>query len=151
MVTLDPLAPTDSAELQNVLTRYVDSVDGYRKAAQVVDQTDLAVAFEDISNRRSKLVERVSSLIENEGSKSDSSGSAEAVIHRWWMDVRARMTDEDLRVILDECLRGEKELQRTVRRALAHGELKPVHQDVIADMAVELDDAIHTFEAFLNP
>ena len=150
MSALDAPAPTDAAELQNVLTRYVDSVDGYQKAAEIIANEQLAAAFSEISARRLKITERVSRLISSEGGRADESGSAEALIHRWWIALRTNISEEELGSTLAECLRGEKELQRAVKAALIHGNLKPQHQEIIADMAVELDDTVHVFETSLN-
>jgi hypothetical protein len=47
---------TDAPELQNVLTRYVDSYDGYRQAAEVVESPHLATAFLEIADRRKIIV-----------------------------------------------------------------------------------------------
>lgn len=150
MSLIDASPPTDAAELQNVLTRYVDSVDGYKKASEVVGEKHLSDAFLEISGRRRGLIHRVSSLITREGGKPDETGSAEALLHRWWISVRTGMSDEDLRTTLEECVRGERELQRTVKGALMKGDMKPSHQDIIADMAVEIDDTLQTFQTTLN-
>lgn len=150
MIASEAPPATDAAELQNVLTRYVDSADGYRKAAEVVDEAHLADAFLEISKHRQELVGRVSSMIVRQGEKSDTGGSPEAAIHRWWMGLRAGMTDDELHATLEECVRGEKELQRTIKDAQFHGNLAFEHQMIIADMAVELDDTIRSFQAALD-
>lgn len=54
---------TDAAELQNVLTRYVDSIEGYTQAAAVVGTPHLASAFLDIAQRRKAIAEQVAHLI----------------------------------------------------------------------------------------
>ena len=52
MATTTPLHGSDATRLQEVLTRYVDSRDGYRQAAKLVPQQGLAESFELISQRR---------------------------------------------------------------------------------------------------
>ena len=141
---------SDAAELQNVLTRYVDSCDGYTQAAEVVESPSLAAAFMEIAARRKIIVAHVAVLIVRQGEKPEVDGSPEAAIHRWWIRVRAKMTDEEFKATLAECVRGEKELARTIQEALDHGNLVANHASIIAEVATELKEAIHTFESVLS-
>lgn len=150
MPTAEETRISDAAELQNVLTRYVDSYDGYTQAAEVVDSPSLATAFLEIAARRKIIVEHVTALIVEQGEKPEVDGSPEAAIHRWWMRARAQMTDEEFKVTLAECVRGEKELSRTIQVALDHGNLEGNHAAIIAEVATELKEALHTFESVLS-
>ena len=141
---------TDSAELQNVLTRYVDSCDGYVQAAEVIEAPHLKAAFLEIAGRREVIVKRISTLIRRQGAKPDQEGSPEAAVHRWWIRARAQMSTEELEATLAECVRGEKELERTVRDALEHGALDSANAATLGEIATELRAAIHTFETALG-
>lgn len=110
-------APTDAAELQAVLTRYVDSCNGYEQAADVMDDPRLAADFLQIAKRRQLIVERVAGMIRKQGEKPDLGGSTEALLHRWWIQLRAGLTTEELRATLAECIRGERELCASWPRA----------------------------------
>ena len=150
MPALEDRRVTDAAELQNVLTRYIDSYHGYKQAAEAVESPTLAEAFMEIAVRRHLIVQHVATLILHQGEKVETESSPEAAIHRWWIRVRAMMTDDEFKATLAECVRGEKELAKTVRGALDHGNLDPEHAAIIADVSAELDEAIRTFEAVLN-
>jgi len=150
MPTLDETCVTDTAELQNVLTRYVDSYDGYVQAAAVVGFPELTAAFLEIAARRKIIVDRVATLIVGQGEKASLAGSPEAALHRWWIRLRTQMTDEEFKATLSECVRGEKELARTIEEALTHGNLIPNHSIVLAEIATELKEALHTFESVLG-
>lgn len=141
---------TDAAELQSVLTRYVDSFDGYLQAAEVVQSPHLAEAFLEIAARRKVIVRHVAALIVKQGEKPDADGSPEAAIHRWWIRVRATTTDEEFKATLAECVRGEKELARTIDDVLEHGNLEATHAAIVAEVAAELKEALHTFERMLD-
>ena len=151
MPTVEETRIADAAELQNVLTRYVDSYDGYTQAAEVVDSPGLKVAFLEIAARRKIIVAHVATLIVKQGEKPEVEGSPEAAVHRWWMRARANMTSEEFKATLAECVRGEKELARTIESALEHGNLEANHAAIIAEIATELKEALHTFEAVLDP
>lgn len=150
MANADSISTKDAAELQNVLTRYVDSYDGYTEAAKAVDSQDIAVAFLEIAARRKVIVEHVATLIEKQGEKPDEDGSPEAAVHRWWLRLRALMSTEELEATLAECVRGEKELERTVNSALEKGNLESRHAAILAEIAIELKAAIQTFETALG-
>jgi uncharacterized protein (TIGR02284 family) len=151
MRTVEETRISDAAELQNVLTRYVDSYDGYTQAAAVVSSPGLAAAFLEIAARRKIIVNHVATLIVKQGEKPEVDGSPEAAVHRWWMRVRAQMTEEEFKATLAECVRGEKELARTIQVALDHGNLEANHAAIIAEVATELKQALHTFESVLSP
>lgn len=150
MPTAEEARASDAAELQNVLTRYVDSFDGYTQAAEVVESPGLKAAFLEIAARRKTIVEHVATLIVKQGEKADLDGSPEAAVHRWWIRVRAGMTDEEFKATLAECVRGEKELARTIQTALEHGNLEANHATIVAEVATELKAALQTFESALN-
>ena len=140
---------TDAAELQRVLTRYIDSIDGYKEAAEVVEWPTLSEAFLEIASRRKLIADHVATLIAGQGKKPDESGSPEAIIHRWWLRTRAVVSNEEFRTTLEECVRGEKELFRTVDTALVHGNLDPAHAAVISEVATELQETLLTFESLM--
>lgn len=150
MSSVEDARVNDAAELQNVLTRYVDSIDGYNQAAEVVESEDHAAAFLEIGQRRKKIAEQVARLIIDLGEKPEFSGSPEAAAHRWWMSLRVGMSDEEFRATLAECVRGEKELARTVHDALEKGDLRPAHAQVVSTMAGELLEALQIFETVLH-
>lgn len=141
---------SDATDLQIVLTRYVDSYDGYTEAAKVIESASLAAAFLEIAARREAIVAQVSSLIVNQGEKPDQEGSAEAAVHRWWIRVRAQVTDEDFKATLEECVRGEQELARTIQAALDKGHLIPAHAAILTDAADELLLSLQTFKSAID-
>ncbi len=140
----------DAAELQHVLTRYIDSYDGYKQAADVVESQSLKEAFLEIAERRKIIVEHVSTLIIKQGEKPDVEGSAEGAVHRWWIRLRAKMTDEEFKATLAECVRGETVLANTIQSALDHGQLESQHAEILAEVSTELKQALQTFETAIG-
>src|SRR5687768_579667 len=72
-----PLQGSDALRLQEVLTRYVDSRDGYLQAAKLVPQPGLAESFGLIAQRRDAIAAKVAGLIQAQGTKPDEQGSVE--------------------------------------------------------------------------
>lgn len=150
MISTEKPAIHDAAELQNVLTRYIDSCEGYVQAAEVMESPDAATAFLEIAARRKVIVAKVAELIRGLGEKPNQNSSPEAAIHRWWIRIRAELTDEELRATLEECIRGEKELRRTLDDAIESGCLESVNSRLLREISEELRAAIRSFEAALG-
>lgn len=137
----------DAAQLQEVLTRYVDSRDGYLQAAKLVPQESLAQIFISIAGRRDLIASKVAQIIEEQGFKPDEDGSPEAGVHRWWLRLRDKMTDQEADTILAECVRGETELVRTLKSALEKDQLLPEHRGIVEDMIREVTLAVRAFDS----
>jgi uncharacterized protein (TIGR02284 family) len=142
-----PLHGSDATRLQDVLTRYVDSRDGYLQASKLVPQKGLAESFELIAQRRDLIASRVAELIHEQGTKPDEEGSVEAGIHRWWIRLRDKMTDQEADAILSECVRGEQELARTLQAALEDEHTLPEHREILSDALSEVNLAMRAFES----
>ncbi len=143
---------TDSSKLQEVLTRYIDSHDGYLQAAELVSLPEIAAAFRDIAARRVQISEQVATLIEEDGFRPDLDGSPEAGVHRWWLRLRDRMTDEnhDSNAILIECIRGETDLARTLQSALESDSVFPSHVPILTSALAEVKMAVRSFDALVE-
>lgn len=140
--------PSDALELQEVLTRYIDSRDGYLQAAELAQDTGLSAAFTAIAERREKVAIRIAQTVGDLGQRPDLEGSPEAGIHRWWIRLKDRFANDESKAVLAECLRGEKELARTLEDALTDGHLDPSHAALVTDALNEVQIAIRAFENF---
>lgn len=138
-------ASTDATELQDVLTRYVDSRDGYLQSADLISSPALSDSFRAIAQRREAIALKVADFIASQGGKADIEGSAEAGLHRWWIRLKEKMTDHETGAILDECIRGEEELARTLEHALEGGDLQSPHRPLIEEALAEVRVAIRSF------
>ena len=143
---------SDSSQLQDVLTRYRDSQNGYLQAAELVSLPGLAAAFRDIAARRVVISEQVATLIEEDGFRPDHDGSNEASVHRWWLRLRDKMTDQnhDANAVLSECIRGETELARTLQNALESESVLPSHVPILTRALDEVKLAVRSFDALVD-
>jgi len=141
-----PLPVTDAAELQDVLTRYVDSRDGYLQAALLSPESGLAESFKAIAARREAIALRVADLINEQGLKADLDGSPEAGIHRWWIRLKEQASKSDMDSLLGECIRGEEELERTIEGALEDRMVQSAHAELLRDILAEVQVAIRSFK-----
>ncbi len=143
---LETSSPAETAELQEVLTRYVDSRDGYLQAAKLAEETGLSSAFSAIAERREKISVQLANLINREGGEAEIEGSPEAGVHRWWIRLKDKFSTNESAAVISECLRGEQELARTLKNALEDGHLEPEHAAIIREALSEVELAIGAFE-----
>lgn len=141
-----PLPVTDADQLQEVLTRYVDSRDGYLQAATLVPSEGLAGSFRAIAERREAIANKVAQMISDQGLRADLDGSPEASLHRWWIRLKEKMTEQDLDAVLNECIRGEEELERTLESALESDKVGGDHAVLIREALSEVQVAIRSFK-----
>lgn len=136
----------DVLELQEVLTRYIDSRDGYLQAAELAEDTGLSAAFAAIAERREKIAGKIAATMGDLGNPPDLDGSPEAGLHRWWIRLKERFTSQESKAVISECLRGEKELARTLEDALSEGHLGDAHATLVSEALAEVWVAIRAFE-----
>lgn len=143
--------PSEVAELQAILTRYVDCHAGYVQAAKVIQWPSMAEVYLEIAARRETVIKRITRWIERQGGKANLAGSPEAALHRWGMRVRAQISHDEFHSTLTECLRGEQELARTLKEAMTHHDFESKQSSILPEVEVELNSAIRTLESTLSP
>ncbi|BCU78643.1 PA2169 family four-helix-bundle protein [Luteolibacter sp. LG18] len=148
---MDPSTILQDAEaLQEVLTRYVDSRDGYLQASEIVADEGLTRTFHHIADRRERIAGRIAELLHSDGQRPDTTGSTEAGVHRWWIRMRDKLSEHEPSAVVEECLRGEKELSRTLHSVAESGNLTPAHAPLVAEAISEVDLAIRAFELMVD-
>ena len=145
LMSANPESP-EALELQEVLTRYIDSRDGYLQAAELAQDTGLSSAFSAIAERREKVAGNIARTVGDLGKRPDLEGSPEAGLHRWWIRLKDRFANHESKAVIAECLRGEKELARTLEDALTDGHLESPHRELVAEALDEIRIAIGAFE-----
>ncbi|WP_193214994.1 PA2169 family four-helix-bundle protein [Luteolibacter marinus] len=143
-------ASTAVPDLQNVLTRYADSYEGFHQAAELMPKSHLADAFREIAARRHEIGQRVSGLIRREGEQPEAGGSVEGGAHRWWMRLREKLGDDELQAVLAECVRGEEVLAGSLETALKSQELTAEQAELLREALAEVKTGIGHFTSALK-
>jgi uncharacterized protein (TIGR02284 family) len=107
------------SELKNVLTRVVDSADGYENAAQSADSGNFAVMFRERAQERRGFASEIRNHLQSVGENVEEDGSLLASAHRSFTDIRDAVTGgRDDGAILKEVERGESKLLNDYESAL---------------------------------
>ena len=100
-------------ELERLVIHANDSVKGYVKAAERVQNEDanLALCFRDIESNRSERVAALNSRLECIGEDEKERGSLEGSVHRALISVKDMFTSsENTEAVIEEAVRGEQNL-----------------------------------------
>jgi uncharacterized protein (TIGR02284 family) len=110
-----------------------DRIEGYKTAEAEAQETDLKMLFSDLMEtsvqNRKELVAEVTRL----GGTPDEGTRVTGKFFRVWMDVKAAITGNDRKAILDSCLYGEDVALETYKNVLIqdHQDTNSKEQDML--------------------
>lgn len=106
------------SELKDVLTRVVDSADGYESAAEDATQGRFAIMFKEKAQERRAFATEIRNHLNTLGEQVAEDGSLLAAGHRVFKDIRDAVTGKDDQAVINEVDRGETHLLKTYDDAL---------------------------------
>lgn len=118
METMTKMKPETVRGLQDLIRINLDSADGFRKAAEKVDSAPIASLFRDLAAERSHFATELSSYVRLTGDEPTDDGSWQARVHRWWIDLRSKVSGDELKLVLEEAERGEDRIKQVYEATL---------------------------------
>lgn len=122
----------DISVLNNLIEVTLDSVDGYRSAAEDATNSRFASEFRDRANDREQVVNRLQDEVRRLGGEPEDSSSILASAHRAFMDLRDKVTGTNDKAVLDEVDRGESYLDDRWQKAMKDDQLSPEARSAIS-------------------
>jgi len=123
------------AKLQDLIRVNTDSADGFEKVAELTEEPQLESLFRDLSKERRGFAEELKRFVEVTDQSADDDGSFMAKIHRWWIDIRAKLMNKDPYDILAEAERGEDSVKRVYEDVLPEIAGSPVNDLLLKQYA----------------
>lgn len=117
--------------LETLTTTLIDSVNGYRDAAQNAEGTKFQELFRRNADERSRIVEELRSEIRRLGGNAPDDGSFLGATHQRFLDLKAAVTGRDDKAIINEVERGEDYLKEKFEAALGATDTAPETRSVI--------------------
>ncbi len=114
-----------SATFNTLIATTLDSVDGYRKAAEKATNPRYTELFTTLANEREQVVRGLQNYVSSTGGNPEDDGTILAAAHRAFLSLRDAVTGSDDAAILAEVERGEDYLKGKYDTALAATDLKP--------------------------
>jgi uncharacterized protein (TIGR02284 family) len=110
--TVRNLPDTTVDKLQDLLRVNIDSENGFRDAAEQVDDVALRRIFRQFADERQSNAAELKQFVELNGEAAVDDGSVLAAIHRAWMDLKAAVSSRDAKAVLTEAERGEDHIKQ---------------------------------------
>lgn len=104
--------------LETLTTTLIDSVNGYRDAAQNAEGTKFQEIFRRNADERSRIAEELRAEIRRLGGNAPDDGSFLGATHQRFLDLKAAVTGRDDTAIINEVERGEDYLKEKFEAAL---------------------------------
>jgi uncharacterized protein (TIGR02284 family) len=118
--------------LNSLLRTTIDSIDGYRKAADVAGGGAVASMFRQFADDRLEAADLLRAQVQRLGGAPEDDGSLLAGAHRAFLELRTYVQSDRKAAIL-EVERGEDFIKSRYEDALDDGALEPQVRDTIAD------------------
>src|SRR3954471_7258153 len=116
--------PTDKrvdrtgSTLNELIQTSKDGENGFRAAAETVEDSNLRHLFESYAQQRAEFAAGLQLEVRRLALDPVDTGHAAAALHRSWMDIKAGLTGRDEAAVIAECERGEDTAVEAYRRAL---------------------------------
>lgn len=104
--------------LNNLIETCKDGQQGFKDAAEGVDNSQLKTVFYDYSQQRARFAGELQDAVRNLGGEPEDSASFSGSIHRGWINIKSAVTGSDETAILNECERGEDVAVKEYQKAL---------------------------------
>ncbi len=114
----------------DLIERCKDGREGYRTAAEDVQDQDLKSLFQEYALQRDRMITELQNELHKIGQTQDESGSLSGTIHRAWIDLKSAISSNDRKRILEECERGEDYAVAAYKKALKEELPGPISQIV---------------------
>lgn len=112
--------------LNNLIETCKDGENGFREAAEGVQDPALRTVFMEYQQQRAQYASELQQQVAKLGKAPEETGSVAAAIHRGWINLKSAVTGKDDHAILAECERGEDSAVKNYRQALT--------EDIPADL-----------------
>ena len=123
----------DTRILNGLIKTTIDSVDGYRAAAEAKDTSRFTAMFFDRANEREHVAERLQKAVSDMGGDVEDDGSFLASAHRSFMNLKETVMGNDEVAIVSEVERGEDVIKAKYDAALEDADLSPSTRSLILD------------------
>jgi uncharacterized protein (TIGR02284 family) len=127
--------------LDDLIETLRDGQEGFKQAAEAVNDPKLKSLFRDFSDQRSRFVTALQTEARKFGDREPETDSSSAgALHRGWINLKSAVSGGDEHSILAECERGEDSAVEEFRKAM-EDDLPPALQDVVSRQFAEIKAA----------
>ena len=122
---------TGIATLNTLIATTIDSVTGYENSAKDIDNERFREIFRARADERQRVVEQLRDEVRRLGGNPEDDGSFLGKTHQRFEDLKAAITGNDDKAIINEVERGEDYLKEKFEAALNDGDLDSESRAVV--------------------
>lgn len=115
----------DITTLNTLTATLIDSITGYRDAAEDTKSEQFKTLFGQFANDRTKAADQLRAQVSRLGGKPETDGSFLGKAHQRFLDLKSAITGKDDKAIVNEVERGEDYLKDKFKTALKDVDLSP--------------------------
>ena len=121
----------DISTLNSLIATTIDSVDGYAEAAKNSDNSQFGALFTSRASERRDVAAQLQREVTNLGGKPEDDGTVLAGAHRVFLNLKAAVTGQDDKAIINEVEAGEDHIKAKFEDALRDADLSSSVKAVI--------------------
>ncbi|MDC7995287.1 ferritin-like domain-containing protein [Altibacter sp. HG106] len=137
-----------STKLNELLEKNYDAEKGYKKAAEIVDNSKLQQFFSQQAQNRYDFGHELKAEIRNFGETPDKGGSTTGSAHRTWMDIKSTFTSNDEEAILNEVQTGEEAAVNEYDEIINDTTLPPTTKKILTQQRESVRTALQSAKNF---
>jgi uncharacterized protein (TIGR02284 family) len=128
--------------INDLIETLKDGQEGFRQAAEAVEDPELKSLFHEYSLQRSRFAGELQSEALRLGeTKPEDSSSAAGAMHRTWINLKSAIAKRDNHAILAECERGEDSAVKEYQEAMEDEDLTAPVREIISRQYSEVKSA----------
>ncbi len=104
--------------LNNLIETCKDGENGFRTAAEGVENSELKTLFNTYAQQRAQFAAELQAEVRRLGGDPEKTGSVAASLHRGWINIKSAVTGGSEASVIAECERGEDSAVRNYDDAL---------------------------------
>lgn len=127
--------------LNTLVTINNDRIEGYETASKETEEKDLKRLFSQFTSTSLKCKQQLENEVFNLGGTPSESTKTSGIFFRVWMDLKAALTGNDQKAILNSCEFGEDEAVNTYNNVLKNN---------LSDLTLEQQNLINAQHALIK-
>ncbi|MFN3456654.1 MAG: ferritin-like domain-containing protein [Novosphingobium sp.] len=121
----------DVTVLNTLIATLLDSVEGYQKSAEDLDNPQYRQLFLDRARERQAVVTKLQAAVGQLGGNPEDDSSTMGAIHRAFVDLKSAVMGRDDQAIINEVERGEDYLKEKFETAMKNADLSAVARQAV--------------------
>jgi len=138
-------------KLNHLINIAEDGKEGYKKAAEDVEDPVIKSSFMNYSQERSAYTSELRQIVEQlDGDAEDKGGDSLGSLHRVWLDIKSTFTGGDTVSIINACTTGEEAAIKEYKLVLDDAEIPESCKPLVAKQLNGIQQALVGIKSYIS-